>query len=181
MKEWGTWTTSFHLQVRALTTLPTSILMPVSGFNASVAMQTRPTSSDSCLFTLRHWSEPQADGGMTWRGEVTYVLSGETRYFREWQALLDFLAAACESASAEPPAKTLFPRLILRAYLQSDHKYARRERSWRTFAQQPPYQCRIDSKKIPARSSSLQGRGDSLASRCCWSAPVTICGMSAAV
>jgi len=39
---------------------------------------------------------------------VTHVLTGETRYFREWQALLDFLSSMCGVAAVEqrsqPPA-----------------------------------------------------------------------------
>jgi hypothetical protein len=67
-----------------------------------------PGHSDSHLFTLRLWIEPQTAGGMTWHGKVTHVLSGETRYFREWQALFDFLVSACEIASTEPPPESIF-------------------------------------------------------------------------
>ena len=66
-------------------------------------------SVTSHLFTLRLWPDPQPDGGMAWRGKVTHVLTGETRYFREWQALLDFLASAYESASVQPPAESIVP------------------------------------------------------------------------
>lgn len=52
----------------------------------------------SQLFTVRLWPEPAAEGETRWRGQVTHVLSGETRFFREWQALLDFLARAREDA-----------------------------------------------------------------------------------
>ena len=31
---------------------------------------------------------------MAWRGQVTHVLSGETRYFREWSRLLEVLSSA---------------------------------------------------------------------------------------
>ncbi len=53
-------------------------------------MNTHPT--DSHLFTVRLWPDPRAGGGASWRGRVTHVLSGETRHFREWPALLDFLS-----------------------------------------------------------------------------------------
>jgi hypothetical protein len=38
----------------------------------------------SDLFTRRLWPKDVAGGRTAWRGQVTYVLSGETRYFREW-------------------------------------------------------------------------------------------------
>ncbi|GEM_PF-1925095 len=47
---------------------------------------------DSHLFTVRLWPEPGAGAG--WRGQATHVLSGETRHFRAWAALLAFLADA---------------------------------------------------------------------------------------
>ncbi len=52
------------------------------------------TRHDSHLFTLRLWPQSRANEPMTWRGEVTHVLSGETRHFREWPALVAFLAEA---------------------------------------------------------------------------------------
>ena len=51
---------------------------------------------------------------MAWRGQVTHVLSGEVRYFREWLELADFLrqtrriyAAVGESSSSLPNAMRL--------------------------------------------------------------------------
>ena len=41
----------------------------------------------SHLFTVRLWSEALGDGRAEWRGQVRYVASGETRYFRDWSAL----------------------------------------------------------------------------------------------
>lgn len=52
-------------------------------------MNTMPAGSH--LFTLRLWLAPRPDGEGTWRGQVTHVLSGETRYFREWSRLIGFL------------------------------------------------------------------------------------------
>lgn len=46
-------------------------------------------NSDSLLFTVRLWPPPRP--GAAWRGRVTHVLSGETRYFREWPPLVAFL------------------------------------------------------------------------------------------
>jgi hypothetical protein len=45
----------------------------------------------SQLFTLRLWPEALGDGQAEWRGQVRHLPSGETRYFREWPALVAFL------------------------------------------------------------------------------------------
>jgi len=42
----------------------------------------------SHLFTVRIWSEALGDGRAEWRGQVRYVPSGETRYFRDWPTLV---------------------------------------------------------------------------------------------
>ena len=49
-------------------------------------------SSGSHLFTVRVWLDEPAEGHIGWRGKVQHVLSGETRYFRDWPALLAFLS-----------------------------------------------------------------------------------------
>jgi hypothetical protein len=46
----------------------------------------------SHLFTVRLWLEELGDGQSEWRGQVQHVLSGETRYFREWASLGEVLA-----------------------------------------------------------------------------------------
>jgi hypothetical protein len=46
---------------------------------------------DSQLFSIRLWSEELSDGLAEWRGEVRHLSSGETRYFREWPVLVEFL------------------------------------------------------------------------------------------
>jgi len=43
------------------------------------------------LFTLRLWAEALGDGQIEWRGKVQHVLSGQTRYFRDWDALIAYL------------------------------------------------------------------------------------------
>jgi hypothetical protein len=45
------------------------------------------------LFMVRVWLEDLGDGKTEWRGQLKYVMSGEVRYFREWQTLLDYLQA----------------------------------------------------------------------------------------
>ena len=48
-------------------------------------------SLTSHLFTVRVWREELSADRIEWRGKVQHVLSGETRYFRDWQTLLDFI------------------------------------------------------------------------------------------
>jgi hypothetical protein len=40
---------------------------------------------------LRVWLEALGDGRSEWRGQVTYVLTGETHYFRQWDQLQKIL------------------------------------------------------------------------------------------
>ena len=59
----------------------------------------REFHSRSELFTVRLWREDQGEGRVEWRGKVQHVLSGETRYFRDWQVLLAFLQETRTEAS----------------------------------------------------------------------------------
>jgi hypothetical protein len=54
----------------------------------------------SCLFTLRVWRAEAADGGADWRGQLQHVLSGESRYFQGWPALV-----ACVCALLPEPGR----------------------------------------------------------------------------
>lgn len=54
----------------------------------------------SHLFTVRLWGETVSEGRTEWRGKVQHVLSGESRYFRDWPTLVAFLVDA--SARLEP-------------------------------------------------------------------------------
>lgn len=47
----------------------------------------------SILFTVRVWRERVGDERTEMRGKVQHVLTGETRYFRDWQTLQAFVAA----------------------------------------------------------------------------------------
>jgi hypothetical protein len=53
----------------------------------------------SHLFTLRVWTETLGGGQQEWRGKVHHIGSGETRYFRSWEALVAFLT---DMAAAVP-------------------------------------------------------------------------------
>lgn len=47
----------------------------------------------SHLFTVRLWLEELGDGQTEWRGQVQHVLSGKTRYFRDWATLMEVVMA----------------------------------------------------------------------------------------
>jgi len=47
----------------------------------------------SHLFTVRLWREDLGHGRLEWRGQVQHVLSGETRYFRDWATLVEVMTA----------------------------------------------------------------------------------------
>lgn len=52
----------------------------------------RPARSlTSYLFTVRVWREELEEGRFEWRGKVQHALSGETRYFRRWEDLIEFV------------------------------------------------------------------------------------------
>jgi hypothetical protein len=48
-------------------------------------------STESQLFTLRVWLEPDGDCRGQWRGKLRHVPSGEVRHFLGWPALIPLL------------------------------------------------------------------------------------------
>jgi hypothetical protein len=54
------------------------------------------------LFTVRVWQEDRGDGQSEWRGRVQHLLSGEARYFRDWQTLVAFIAEKATAPSGPP-------------------------------------------------------------------------------
>jgi hypothetical protein len=52
------------------------------------------------LFTIRVWIEPIGCDQGEMRLRVTHVLSGETRYFRTWPDVVNFLLAKLQAALA---------------------------------------------------------------------------------
>ena len=56
----------------------------------------------SHLFTLRLCSEDLGNGQREWRGQVQHVMSGETRYFRDWPTLIAFLQEALPGIGSAP-------------------------------------------------------------------------------
>ena len=49
------------------------------------------SSLTSQLFTMRVWREELDEGRYEWRGKAQHALSGETRYFRQWEDLIEFV------------------------------------------------------------------------------------------
>lgn len=56
-------------------------------------MDDEPRPASSHLFTLRLWRAEAGDGQTEWRGKLQHVLSGESRYFQNWPALVASLHA----------------------------------------------------------------------------------------
>ena len=65
-------------------------------------MDTSRQQYQSHLFTVRLWAEDLGDGRAEWRGQVQHVLSGETRYFREWPALIAWLVTMLPPTETAP-------------------------------------------------------------------------------
>ena len=70
-------------------------------------MDTGHRQYQSHLFTVRLWLEDLGDGRAEWRGQVQHVLSGETRYFRDWSTLIALLRAMLPPAAADSAADAL--------------------------------------------------------------------------
>ncbi len=48
--------------------------------------------SDNILFTLRFWIVTTGDGQSEWRGRLQSVQTGQVRYFRDWDTLINHLS-----------------------------------------------------------------------------------------
>jgi hypothetical protein len=62
---------------------------------------TSPTAAH--LFTLRVWRAETIAGQAEWRGRLQHVLSGESRYFRDWPALVSCLGTLLEAPEHSQP------------------------------------------------------------------------------
>ncbi len=60
----------------------------------------------SHLFTLRLWAENLGNGQTEWRAQVRHVTSGETRYLRDWSALVELLLVMLPSTRTVPLSGT---------------------------------------------------------------------------
>jgi hypothetical protein len=58
---------------------------------------------DSHLFTVRVWPEFLGPGSVEWRGKAQHVLSGEARYFREWEDLIAFVKQLTQFKQEDNP------------------------------------------------------------------------------
>ncbi len=68
----------------------------------SATLNPSESPQHSQLFTVRVWREDRGDGQSEWRGKVQHVLSGEARYFRDWQTLVAFIAEKAAAQSGPP-------------------------------------------------------------------------------
>jgi hypothetical protein len=60
--------------------------------------------TSSHLFVIRIWEENLGNDQVECRGQVQDVLSGESRYFRDWPTLISFFRLNCSrlDAGVEP-------------------------------------------------------------------------------
>jgi hypothetical protein len=70
-------------------------------------MSDQAQSHPSHLFTLRVWLQDVDEETQEWRGRIHHVESGQTRYFRDWSALIPVLLTMLRQA--ETPAVTSSP------------------------------------------------------------------------
>lgn len=61
----------------------------------------------SALFTVRLWVEDLGAGQHEVRMQVKHVLSGETRYFRQWAEVELFLLAKLDNPSSSYERRTV--------------------------------------------------------------------------
>ena len=59
----------------------------------------------TATFIVRMWSESTVDNDGDWRGQVEHVQTGEKRYFREMDKVLDFIAGHLGCADKEQKTK----------------------------------------------------------------------------
>lgn len=65
-------------------------------------MSNEPRRRRPQLFTLRVWQEDLSEGRTEWQGQLRHVTSGQTHYFRDWQAFITLMMTLL--ADLEPPA-----------------------------------------------------------------------------
>jgi hypothetical protein len=64
-------------------------------------MQEDQQKRQSQLFMVRVWAENLGQDHREWRGQVRHVTSGDTQFFRSWDALIDFFTSARDSFTTE--------------------------------------------------------------------------------
>ena len=57
--------------------------------------------SHSQLFTVRLWYEPVDAGQQEVRMQAKHILTGETRYFRDWSLLASYLTGKLDAPDAD--------------------------------------------------------------------------------
>jgi hypothetical protein len=64
----------------------------------------------SHLFTLRVWREALGDGQDEWRGQISYVPTGETHYVRRWDQLQENLRQCLPGFKLEQDDRSDLPK-----------------------------------------------------------------------
>jgi hypothetical protein len=68
-------------------------------------MDTQSSTPDpwthSQLFTVRVWYEPVDAGQLEVRMQAKHILTGETRYFRDWALLASYLISKLDAPDAD--------------------------------------------------------------------------------
>lgn len=59
----------------------------------------------SHLFTLRLWVEELGEGRAEWRGQLTYLPTGETHYLRRWDQLQKILQRSLPGFELAPEGR----------------------------------------------------------------------------
>ena len=55
-----------------------------------------PESDQTHLYSVRVWKESTAENSGEYRGQIRHVVSGETRHFRTWLTLIEFIVEQIE-------------------------------------------------------------------------------------
>jgi hypothetical protein len=73
-------------------------------------MGNEATTRQSHLFTVRVWQEVIDEEDCEWRGKIFHVESNQTRYFRDWAALIPVLLSMMREAGQSAPHS--FPTIV---------------------------------------------------------------------
>ncbi len=55
-----------------------------------------PESNQTHLYSVRVWKETTEEDTGEYRGQIRHVVSGETRHFRTWLTLIEFIVEQIE-------------------------------------------------------------------------------------
>jgi hypothetical protein len=70
------------------------------------------TETSPQLFVLRLWPVQLPDGRVEWRGRLHHAQTNETRYFRDWPALIPSLLVMLRESHSIPGESPILPLLM---------------------------------------------------------------------